>query len=45
MPWLELSDACVALGGKRARRDILTGITAAVDAGDLVVIVGPNGAG
>ena len=41
MPWLELTDASVELGG----RDVLAGVTAAVEPGDLVVIVGPNGAG
>jgi iron complex transport system ATP-binding protein len=41
MAWLELADVTVALGG----RDVVRGVSCAVDAGELVVIVGPNGAG
>jgi iron complex transport system ATP-binding protein len=41
MAWLALDDVAVTLGG----RDVLTGVTCAVEPGQLVVIVGPNGAG
>ncbi len=39
--WLELADVDIALGD----RTIVRGVTAGVDASELVVIVGPNGAG
>ena len=41
MAWVALDNVAVALGS----RDVLAGISCAVDSGQLVVIVGPNGAG
>jgi iron complex transport system ATP-binding protein len=41
MAWLQLTDIAVALGD----RDVVHGVSAEVDARELVVIVGPNGAG